>query len=160
MRSVSVVLPASMCAAIPMFRVLSSGNLRFGEFGFVITGFSRIAEAMTGNSLPTEVGERAVGLRHLVGVVALLDRVALTSSGVPQLVRQSVGPRHAAPVVGIGYDPAHRERNLTGSRYLHRNLVCGAADAARFHLETRAHILQRLIHHFERIDRIGSFARL
>ena len=24
----------------------------------------------------------------------------------------------------------------------------------------RAHILQRLIHHFERIDRIGSFARL
>jgi hypothetical protein len=32
---VSVVLPASMCAAIPMFRVFSSGNLRFGEFGFV-----------------------------------------------------------------------------------------------------------------------------
>ena len=82
MRSVSVVLPASMCAAIPMFRVLSSGNLRFGEFGFVVAGFSRVAVAMTGNSLPAEMGKGAVRLRHLVSVVALLDRVALTSRGV------------------------------------------------------------------------------
>ena len=48
MRSVSVVLPASMCAAMPMFRVRSSGNLRFGEFGFVVVWvYLRVAVAMT-----------------------------------------------------------------------------------------------------------------
>jgi hypothetical protein len=34
-----VVLPASICAAIPMFRVRSSGNLRSGEFGFFAGAF-------------------------------------------------------------------------------------------------------------------------
>jgi hypothetical protein len=34
-----VVLPASICAAIPMFRVRSSGKLRSGEFGFFAAVF-------------------------------------------------------------------------------------------------------------------------
>ena len=44
MRSVSVVLPASMCAAMPMLRVRSIGNARSGEFGFLLMvglGFKR-----------------------------------------------------------------------------------------------------------------------
>ena len=41
--SISVVLPASMCAAIPMLRVFSSGYARSGEFGLV-AGFSMTAE--------------------------------------------------------------------------------------------------------------------
>ena len=35
MRSVRVVLPASICAAMPMLRVRSSGKARFGEFRLV-----------------------------------------------------------------------------------------------------------------------------
>src|SRR3954467_5467537 len=109
MRSVSVVLPASMCAAMPMFRVFSSGNLRFGEFGFVVAfGLSRVAVAIL---LPAEMCKGAVRLRHLVSVVALLDRIALTSRGVFQFSGERFRHRHAAAVIGKGHDPAHRERN-------------------------------------------------
>src|ERR1700712_3484597 len=98
MRSVSVVLPASMCAAIPMFRVFSSGNFRFGELGFVDAAFSRVAVAMNRNLLPTEMCKGAVRLRHLVSVVPLLDCVALPSRGVFQFRRKRIGHRHAATV--------------------------------------------------------------
>src|SRR5205814_6636152 len=69
-----------MCAAIPMFRVRSSGNLRSGEFGlFAATVFfSRVAVAI---KLPAEMRKGPVGLRHFVRVLAFLDRVALTGGG-------------------------------------------------------------------------------
>src|SRR3954453_22681107 len=106
MRSVSVVLPASMCAAMPMFRVRSSGNFRSGEFGFfAAAGFcSSVAVAI---SLPAEMSESAICLRHFVSVVALLDRVALTGSGVLQFGGERVGHGHAAPAVRVLDDPAH-----------------------------------------------------
>src|SRR5438874_11449844 len=71
---------------------------------------------------PAEMGEGAVRLRHLVSVVPFLDRVTLAGSGIPQFVRQRLGHRHAATVVGIGNDPAHRERDLAGGGYRHRDL--------------------------------------
>src|SRR5437879_11239868 len=101
MRSVSVVLPASMCAAIPMFRVRSSGNFRAGEFGFFTPAgdcFSRVAVAIT---LPAEMGEGAVRLRHFVSVVALLDRVTLTRRSVFEFRGERFGHRHAATVIGV-----------------------------------------------------------
>src|SRR5439155_6176868 len=100
-----------MCAAMPMFRVFSSGNLRSGEFGFVVAfGLSTVAVAIL---LPAEMCKGAVRLRHLVSVVALLDRVALPVRRVFELRGERVGHRHAAPVIGKGHDPAHGERDLT-----------------------------------------------
>src|SRR3954469_7908135 len=130
MRSVSVVLPASMWAAMPMFRVRSSGKFRSGEFGFfALAGdcFSRVAVAIT---LPAEMSKGAVCLRHFMSVVALLDRVALARSGVFQFSRQRLGHRHAAAIVGVLDNPAHRERNLPRGRDFHRHLIGGAADSA------------------------------
>ena len=73
----------------PLERELAVRRIRIRR----VAGFcSRVAEAMTGKSLPAEMGEGAVGLRHLVSVVALLDRVALAGSGVPQFVRQALRP--------------------------------------------------------------------
>src|SRR3954454_20751860 len=110
MRSVSVVLPASMCAAMPMVRVFSSRNLGVGELGFVVAfGLSRVAVAIF---LPAEMCKGAVCLRHLVSGVALLDRVALTCRGVLKFSRERFRHRHAATIIGKGHDPAHREGNL------------------------------------------------
>src|ERR1700680_2267953 len=120
MRSVSVVLPASICAAMPMLRVRSSGYLRFGEFGFDgAADFCSSVAGITGKWLPAEMGKGTIRLRHFMSVVALLDRVTLTRSGVFEFGGKCFGHRHAAPVIGVLHDPAHRERNLTGRRYFH-----------------------------------------
>src|SRR3954469_14587079 len=81
MRSVVVVLPASMCAAMPILRVHSRGNGRSlaltGEILAlsVTTVMAGAAEADMSNRLdwlPAEVGEGAIGLRHFVSVFLLL----------------------------------------------------------------------------------------
>src|ERR1051326_1251021 len=103
MRSVVVVLPASMCAQIPMLRVRSNGTSRSGDdlafcwagcFGCSNTAcifslrlttvfpnhtkaqrwFVPVAEFTSG--LPAVVRKRPVGLRHLVRIFALLDGCA------------------------------------------------------------------------------------
>src|SRR5437763_3029337 len=99
MRSVNVVLPASMCAAIPMFRVRSSGNFRSGEFGFAAAGLRSIAAVAI--KLPAEMRKRAVGLRHFVSVFAFLNCVALSGGGVFNLVCQCLRHRWAAAIVGV-----------------------------------------------------------
>src|SRR5947209_8828740 len=98
-----VVLPASIWAAMPMFRVLSSGKLRSGEFGpFAAAGFfSAVAVAIT---LPAEMSEGAVRLRHLMRVFAFFDRVALPGGGVFDLGGQGLGHRHAFAGVGVHHD--------------------------------------------------------
>src|SRR5476651_140558 len=100
MRSVSVVLPASMCAAMPMFRVRSSGYFRSGEFGFAgAADFCSSVAGMTGKRLPAEMGKGAIRLRHFMSVVALLNRVTLTGRGVFQFGGERCGHRHTAPVI-------------------------------------------------------------
>src|SRR5438132_1414879 len=47
-----------MCAAMPMFRVRSSGNLRFGEFGPAAGDF--FFSSVAGINLPAEMRKRAV----------------------------------------------------------------------------------------------------
>src|SRR6266849_3763440 len=68
MRSVVVVFPASMCAAIPMFLILSSGTV------------------LAIKKLPAIMCERFVRFGHAMHVVALLDRAATHIRGIVQLV--------------------------------------------------------------------------
>src|SRR5256885_331436 len=89
-----VVLPASMCAAMPMFRVRSSGNLRFGEFGPADVDF--FFSSVAGINLPTKMGKRTVRLRHFVCVFAFLNCVAQTGCRVLNFL----GERRT-PVTGI-----------------------------------------------------------
>src|SRR6266571_7560028 len=99
-----------MWAAMPMFRVRSSGNLRFGEFGPADADF--FFSSVAGINLPTEMRKRAIRLRHFVCVFAFLDRVALTGGCVLDLVGQRLGHRHAFASVRVLNDPAGGERNL------------------------------------------------
>ena len=82
MRSVVVVLPASTCAMIPMFRVRSKGTARV-SMGFWAMMRSLVVWALDAppakpswgsvtRSLPAVVRERLVRVCHLVDVFALL----------------------------------------------------------------------------------------
>src|SRR6266480_8007167 len=127
MRSVNVVLPASMCAAMPMLRVRSSGNLRSGELGFAEAGFFSIVAVAI--KLPAEMRKGAVRLRHFMRVFAFLDRVALTGRGVLDFLRERIGHRLAATIIGVLHDPTHGERDLPRWRNFHRHLIGRAPDA-------------------------------
>src|SRR6266480_3288435 len=100
MRSVVVVLPASMWAMIPMFRTRSSA---------IAASFSLVLKRSF-PALPAVVGERLVRLRHPVDVVLALERPTLLVQGVQNLVCQLV--RHAllAALARERDEPAHGER--------------------------------------------------
>src|SRR4051794_12953708 len=102
MRSVVVVLPASMCAMIPMLRVLASGNcrMRVGSAMVFPSARERPSWGVQANRgrlrrrgeapLPTIVGERLVRFGHLVHVVLALDRCAHAVGGVEQFVGEAL----------------------------------------------------------------------
>src|SRR4029453_5499072 len=115
MRSVVVVFPASMCAMMPMFRVLSSG---------VVRGMR--APGAGPGLLPPVMGERLVGVGHAVGVFLLLHCLPALVGGVDQLVGELL--RHAATATRarVLHEPAHRERRGALGPYLDRPPVVPA----------------------------------
>src|SRR4051794_25281454 len=115
-----------MCAAIPMLRVRSSGNLRSGEFGLAGAFFCSIVAVAI--KLPAEMRKRSIRLRHLMRVLAFLDRVALTRSGVFDFLRERSSHGLAAAAVRVLHDPAHRQRNLPRWRNFHRHLIGRATN--------------------------------
>src|SRR4051794_29988945 len=164
MRSVVVVLPASMCAMMPMLRTLFrsvvmstatllSQSLRFvctrraGSPGRVRTGPQENADPMVfvprgpaGRS-PAVVGESLVRLGHLVGVLALLHRGTEAVGGVEDLVHESLGHRLLATVRGVPDEPAQGQRGATRALDLDRHLVGRATDAAGLDLDRRLHVV-------------------
>src|SRR4051794_16115302 len=115
MRSVVVVLPASMWAMMPMLRYLSSGWLRaMTSNSNALAGLMR-SPAKAGiqiefrDRLPAVVAEGAVRLGHPVRVLALLDRVAAIARRVHQLARQAAGHRLLRAVARGGDQPADRK---------------------------------------------------
>ncbi len=57
-------------------------------------------------------------------------------------------------------DPTHSQRDLPVGGDFHRHLIGGSTDAARFYFKTRFDVLDCLVQSFQRIDRVGAFARL
>src|SRR5258707_12132176 len=116
MRSVVVVLPASICAAMPIFREQSSGVCR----GINTRPYS----------LPAVMRERPIGFRHLVRVFALLHRRAAIARGVHQLPRKS--PLHGWFVAAAGSrdDPADGECARTLGAHFHWYLIGRATHTA------------------------------
>src|SRR6516165_5635905 len=96
MRSVVVVLPASMWAMMPMFRV-SSRSLVFAILG------GRC-------QLPAVVREGLVRFRHAVGLIAFADGRAGVVGSVEQFGSQFFGHAFAATAAGRGNQPAHGQR--------------------------------------------------
>src|ERR1700730_17198972 len=95
MRSVVVVLPASICAMIPMFRTLS-----------IATGRSCIFSATLISLSVPEVRESFVAFRHSVGFFLPLDRTTRVLGGVEDLECQLLTHAFPAPLARETHDPA------------------------------------------------------
>src|SRR5215467_3790071 len=108
MRSVVVVLPASMCALMPMFRYLSMGVLR-GINVFVPNEFPGGDVRRPRPRSESVVSERLVRLRHAVHFLAFLDRAAAAFRRLHQLVREPLPHRLLAALLRGLAQPAHRE---------------------------------------------------
>src|SRR5882672_8925827 len=97
MRSVVVVLPASICAMIPMLRVVTSSaslaTALFSQNRYRRAALVSSAGAACRGALPAVVREGLVGVGHLVGVFAALHARTQTVARVQQLVHQPLGHR-------------------------------------------------------------------
>src|SRR5690606_32502991 len=142
MRSVVVVLPASMCAMMPMLRTLVRSVSTSSATG---DSLQSIRMRTTRRRLPAVVREGPVGLGHLVGVLAALDRGTEAVGGVEDLVHEALGHRLLATGAGVVHQPAQSQGGLTRRTDLDGHLVGGATDAAGADLERGAHVLERAL---------------
>src|SRR5690242_8586970 len=124
MRSVVVVLPASMCAMMPMLRtllrsvVMSTATAAVFLRKLVVGGGGSLGALQQGGShrtSPAVVGEGLVGLGHLVGVLALLHRGTEAVARVEDLVHEALGHGLLATLRGVADEPAQRERGAAGA---------------------------------------------
>src|SRR3990172_10038428 len=98
-----------MWAMMPMFRVRARETWR--------------VTTATVPRLPLEMAEGLVGLGHLVGVLAPLDRRAEAVHGIDQFGRELLAHALAAPLAGGLDDPAHAQRHAPVAADLHPHLV-------------------------------------
>src|SRR5690606_31570540 len=124
-------LPASMCAMMPKLRTLLRSVSTSCATGFPICGVrwsssgpagrvprpggsrhaaARLLDQRGVDCLPAVVREGLVGLRHLVSVLATLDRGAEAVARVEDLVGEAVGHRLLTTGLGVAGEPAQRER--------------------------------------------------
>src|SRR5690348_13237834 len=144
MRSVAVVLPASMWAMMPMLRTRSScdGDGTSGEV-WVSTRSGAI------RCLPAVVGEGLVGLRHAIHVVLALVGPALLVLRVEDLADELVDHLLLTPLARERHEPADGQGAGATRRHLDGDLVVGAADAAGADLERRRDALHGLLQHLD-----------
>src|SRR5208282_208266 len=153
MRSVVVVLPASMWAMMPMFLQRSNGTV----LGTTLNSFwgseiidypveTRLAASHTPPmaSLPSVMRERLIRFRHAMHVFFLLDGSAFAVRGIEQLVRQLLDHSFFAAAARIAYDPANGQRRPAVRRDFNWHLVVRTADAPRLHFQQRLGVLDRL----------------
>lgn len=91
--------------------------------------------------LPGEVGESLVGLCHLLGVVALLDRGAFVVVGGHELDSETLVHRLAFSAAGGVDDPSEGKVLLALWANFAGNLIVGSSNAARANLDCRRDIL-------------------
>src|SRR5665213_1978139 len=139
MRSVVVVLPASMCAMMPMLRTFSRGYSR------------AVISLQTFFYLPAIVGEVLVVLSHLGHVLTALDRRTDTVAGVDDLVGQTVGHGLLATLLREVGQPSYGERRRTTRANLDGHLVRGATNTAATHFELGADVLERALQGRDRV---------
>src|SRR6266849_11138442 len=217
MRSVVVVLPASMWAMMPMLRVFSRGTCRAMFFSssktrdrrtrgadtpfqslvrfpllspepqnhrfsvlsgrdrakgkpgklqiknfkfqmknektssFFILKFSYEILHFASTALPPVMRKGLIGLRHLVRIFFLLDRVAAVVGGIHDLAGALVLHRLLAATVREGDQPSDGQGGAAGGPHFHGNLIVRSADATALHFQCRLDVVDCLL---EQLDRI------
>src|SRR3569623_2104818 len=95
--------------------------------------------------------EGLVGLRHAMGVFALLHRGAAIVGGIQELGGETVGHGLLGTAAGGGDDPADRQGLGTVGADFDRHLVGRTADAAGADLEVRLHVGEGFVERLHRI---------
>src|SRR4051794_23361310 len=151
MRSVAVVLPASMWAMMPMLRTRSSSSI-FGTRELFCVSTTAIGSSLKAwwCALPAVVREGLVRLGHAVHVVLALERPALLVGRVEDLADELVGHLLLTPLAGEQDEPADGEGASAAGGNLDRHLVVGAADAPRADLERGRDGLDCLLENLDR----------
>src|SRR6266496_1660700 len=165
MRSVVVVLPASMCALMPMLRYRSMGVERGTMSGSSVWRRALSvswagcwgevhAERRTLDARPflePEMREGLVGFGHAVHFLALLHRAAATFGRLEELRREPLAHRLFAALARRFAQPAHRKRHPPHGAHLDRDLEVRAAHATALHFDHRPRVRERLVEDFQRI---------
>src|SRR5215210_728407 len=134
MRSVVVVLPASMWAMMPMFLTLLSGV-------FLATETAMISLS------PPIVRECPIGFRHPVRILTPLDARPDVILRVQDLAGQPAAHRLLPARPRVADHPTQRQRVRTPRDHLDRHLVRRPADPAALHLDAWPDVLQRVVQH-------------
>src|SRR5690625_1880474 len=159
MRSVVVVLPASMWAMMPILRTLfrsvstSSATVSLSQSMICSTPPAagrrrrgrRPPTGLRRRRLPAVVGEGLVGFRHLVSVLATLDCGTEAVAGVEDLIHESFGHRLLTTLTGIAHQPPQSQSGRTSRADIDGHLVGGTADAAGPDLESRPDVVESLL---------------
>src|SRR5438067_2884577 len=120
---------------IPMLRTRSRGYSRLDVAfpAFVSIVITTSAPHRGSLRSPLVVGERLVGLGHLVRLLLAANGGTGVVHRVHQLTGELLGHRLPRTLARGLDEPAHRERAATGRRDLDGHLVGRAADAAGLH---------------------------
>src|SRR5215210_4170983 len=132
MRSVVVVLPASMWAMMPMFLTLLSGV-------FLATETAMISLS------PPIVRECPVGFRHPVRILTPLDARPDVILRVQDLAGQPAAHRLLPTRPRVADHPAQRQRVGPAGDDLDRHLVGRATNPAALDLDARPDVLERVV---------------
>src|SRR4051794_445489 len=95
------------------------------------------------------MAEGLVGLGHLVRVFASLDGRAEPVHGIDEFRCELFAHAFAVAPAGRLDEPADTERKTAVAPDLDRDLVGGAADAARFDFDDGRRVPHRRLEHFE-----------
>src|SRR2546423_7854133 len=134
-----------MWAMIPMLRTRSSGYSRPG-----VAFPALVSIVMTTSGSPLVMGERVVGLGHLVRLLLAANGGTGVVHRVHQLAGELRGHRLARTLARGLDQPAHRERPAARRRDLDGDLIGRAADAAGLDLEQRRRVLHRGLEDLDR----------
>src|SRR5690625_2544241 len=143
MRSVVVVLPASMWAMMPMFRTVARSSK--------VLAMRLVPRSVSDTRLPAVVSEGPVRFGHLVRVLTLLDGRPETVAGVDQLVHQTLGHALLSALTRESDQPAQGQRGGPGGTNLDRHLVGRATDTAAADLERGLDAVQGALEHDKRV---------
>src|SRR5579872_2491616 len=125
MRSVTVVLPASMCAAIPMFRTRLSGTL------FIIV-----------SQLPSKVGECTVRFSLTVHIIFLFNCPTTLLKSIKELKSKALAHRLIRASSRRFNHPTHCKGTCTPNRNFHWNLVHATTHTTRANFDSRNHVIK------------------
>src|SRR4028119_1887449 len=132
MRSVVVVLPASMWAMMPMFLTRLSGVFLATETAIISLS-------------PPIVRECPVGLGHPVRVFPPLDARPDVVLCVQDLTGQPAAHRLLPACPRVADHPAQRQRIRPARDHLDRHLISGATNPAAPNFQTRPYVLERVV---------------